>query len=310
MRFDITDLRLFLNIVEAGSITHGAARTHLALASASERLRGMEDKVGIRLLERNRRGVRPTEAGEALAHHARLILRQTSLMQSELDTYACTDKGTIRLLANTAALTEFLPDALAPWLAAHPRVNIDIKERASTEIVTAITSGVADIGVFSDTAANATADTIDNAGLECIPFAIDRLVVVVEPNHRIAQARAIGFQDILDEQLIGLPAGSALQEHIDAHARRIGRPLQLRIRVRSFEGICRMVSHGVGIGIVPETAAKRCRRTMKLRCIRLTDEWATRRLVIGYRDLKALPPYSRKLVAHLGEANAASAPAI
>jgi len=63
MRFDMTDLRLFLHVVEAGSITAGADRAHLALAAASARIRGMEDDLGTSLLERMRHGIEPTAAG-------------------------------------------------------------------------------------------------------------------------------------------------------------------------------------------------------------------------------------------------------
>ncbi len=74
MRFDLTDLRLFLAVVEAGSITHGAADVGLSLPAASERLRDMEATGDVSLLKRGRRGIAPTEAGEMLAHHARTIL--------------------------------------------------------------------------------------------------------------------------------------------------------------------------------------------------------------------------------------------
>ncbi|MFJ5383870.1 LysR family transcriptional regulator, partial [Cupriavidus sp. CER94] len=69
MRFDLTDLRLFLSVVECGSLTQGARSMHLALASVSERIAGMEATLGAPLLERNRRGVSPTAAGEALVRH-------------------------------------------------------------------------------------------------------------------------------------------------------------------------------------------------------------------------------------------------
>jgi molybdate transport repressor ModE-like protein len=62
MRFDLTDMRLFLTVVECGSLTQGARMMHLALASVSERIAGMEAALGAPLLERNRRGVRATAA--------------------------------------------------------------------------------------------------------------------------------------------------------------------------------------------------------------------------------------------------------
>jgi molybdate transport repressor ModE-like protein len=105
-------LRLFLCIVETGSITGGAAAAHLALASASARIAGMEAVFGLPLLERERRGIRPTPAGRALADHARLILRQVEQMRGDLGGFSKGIKGQIRLLSNTAALTGLLPEVL------------------------------------------------------------------------------------------------------------------------------------------------------------------------------------------------------
>jgi DNA-binding transcriptional LysR family regulator len=291
MHFDLTGLRLFLAVIQAGSITHGAAEAHLSLPAASERLRGMELAGGVKLLERGRRGVAPTEAGDALAHHARLILRQMEYMQGELGEYAKGIRATIRLLANTAAITEFLPDRLGPWLAAHRRIDVDLKERQSSEIVKAISAGLADIGIISD--------AVDSSGLEHRPFAVDRLVVVVPRSHPLATARKIAFADILQHEFVGLAEGSALQDYIEAQAARTGTKLKFRMRVRTFEGICRLAGHNVGLGIVPETTARRCQRPMSLASLRLTEAWATRHLKICFRSEDEISPIASDMIAHL-----------
>ena len=121
MRFDLIDLRLVLNVADAASITHGAARSGLALASASERIRDMEQELGAPLFERQRRGVAPTAAGLALLHHARLVTQQLEAMRGELGGFAKGLRGRVRVLSNTAATLEFLPPLLGPFLAAHPK---------------------------------------------------------------------------------------------------------------------------------------------------------------------------------------------
>ncbi|WP_455918534.1 LysR family transcriptional regulator [Ensifer canadensis] len=292
MRFDLIDLRLFLAVVEAGSITHGAGVANLSLAAASERLRGMEDKGGVQLLARGRRGVTTTAAGEALAHHARLVLRQMEHLHGELGEYARGLRASIRLLANTAAITEFLPDRLGPWLRAHSQTDIDLKERQSADIVKAVSGGRAEIGIISD--------AVDATGLRLIPFAIDRLVAVVAKNHVLAETRQISFTDLLDHAFVGLAEGSALQDHIEGQAARIGRRISYRLRVRSLEDVCRLAAQDVGVGIVPQTAARRCRRTTAISALRLTDKWATRRLSICLRPDEDLSPLARDLVEHLG----------
>ena len=201
MPFDLTDLRLFLHVVEAASITRGAAAANLALASASERIRELEDRLGTRLLDRGRRGVKPTPAGLAFTHHARLLLQQTERMRGELAEYARGLKGHVRLLANTAALTEFLPEALAGFLAAHPAIDIDLEETPSYQIVRAVAEGIADAGIL--------ADITDMGALETFPIATDRLVLVVPRDHPLGTRRHIAFREVLDQEFVGLNAGNS-----------------------------------------------------------------------------------------------------
>ena len=291
MRFDLTDLRLFLNTAEAQSITHGAQRTNLALASASARIRGMEEVLGTPLLERQRRGVKPTAAGCALLHHARLVLQQMERMRGELGAYGRGLKARLRLLSNTAGLTEFLPEALAAYLAAHPNVAIDLEERPSAEIVPAIAEGLADLGIV--------ADVVDLGDLETFPFRTDRLVLITPRGHRLARRRSLAFREALAEDFIGLGNGSALQDYLSAHAARAGHALELRVRVSCFDAVARMVEQGVGVAVVPETAARRCAHSMAIATVRLSDAWSLRQLTLCVRRGDALSPQAQQLVAHL-----------
>ncbi|KND19079.1 LysR family transcriptional regulator [Pannonibacter phragmitetus] len=290
MRFDLTDLRLFLAVVDGGTITHGAADAGLSLPAASERLRDMEADGGVKLLERGRRGVTPTEAGESLAHHARQILRQVAQMRGELGEHAKGLRATVRVLANTAALTEFLPDRLAPWMAVHPQVDLEMRERQSAEIARAVSAGLAEIGVLSE--AHATGD------LQLHPFALDRLVVVAARHDELAGSKPVAFADILHRQFIGL-MGSALQDHVDAQAVSLGTRLKTRVRMRSFEGICRMAAAGAGLGIVPETAVRRLSGSIHVASMRLLDAWATRKLSVCIHNREELTPQARSLFDHL-----------
>jgi len=295
MRFDLIDLRLFLAVIDAGSITHGAADAGLSLAAASERLRDMEATGKVLLLKRGRRGVEATEAGAALAHHARQILHQTALMRGELAHYAKGLRATVRILANTAAITEFLPEPLATWMAKHPQADVDLKERQSTEIARSIAAGFAEIGVLSSAA--------DTVGLTLHPFAIDRLVTVIAPDHALAGRPQLRLNDLLDEHFIGLAHG-ALQQHLDTQAARLGAKLKIRVALRSFDGICHMAGKGVGIGIVPEFAARRLQRSARIAIRPLQDEWATRRLVVCVRCESELAPPASSLFDHFAAAGA------
>jgi DNA-binding transcriptional LysR family regulator len=290
MRFDFVDLRLFLAVVDAGSITHGATAVGLSLPAASERLRAMETASGVKLLDRGRRGVSPTDAGEALAHHAGLVQRQMTQMRGELDEHAKGLRTIIRLMAPTAAITELLPGRLGPWMAANPHTDVDLKERQSSEIVRALSIGLTDIGIVTD--------TVSTDGLRIRPFAVDQLVVVAPSDHPLAGRKQVLFADIVHENFIGLAEG-ALQENLDERALIAGSRLKTRIRTRTFEGICRMTADGVGLGIVPATTARNCRRFMKIASVRLADDWATRRFSVCTRAEEDIAPSARALAEHL-----------
>ena len=291
MRFDFTDLNLFRHIVEAGSITHGAERLNLALAAASTRIRKLEQAFGAELLVRGRQGVAPTQAGRTLLAHARTILAQSDKMQEDLTPYARGLAGQVRVLSNTNALTEFLPETLSSFLNAYPDISVDLEERLSDEIVGLIAEGTGDIGIV--------AGTVDHAGLQTFPFRSDRFVLVVPTGHKLASRSSIGFAEVLDYDMVGLDRASAIQRFLADKANRIGRPLRLRVQLRSFDAICRLVECNVGVGIVPETTVQRAARNMAISAVQLADSWAPRELTICVRDLDSLPPYARQLVDHL-----------
>ncbi|KPA99389.1 LysR family transcriptional regulator [Pseudomonas asplenii] len=292
MRFDLVDLQLFLCVVDAGSITAGAARANLALASASERLRSIESAAGVALLHRRPRGVVTTEAGEVLAHHARLMLRQQERLKGELQDFATGVRGTIHLYANTAALTGFLPNRLAPWLAERPRLRLELRERTSADIVSAVAAGLVEAGVVSD--------AVDAQGLQLQAVAKDHLVLIAAAGQPFPPGKDVTFSQVVDLPFVGLSPGNALQDHLNDHAHAAGRPLDLRVRMKTFEGLCEMVAHGVGVGIVPRDIARRYKRRYPLRLLALNDDWARRQLCLCFRQWHELAAPMQSLLVHLG----------
>ncbi len=282
MRFDLVDLRLFLLVTETGSITLGAERAGLALASASARIKGMEDSLGAALLDRQRRGVIPTAAGRAFIHHAQMVLAQVERMTGELGQYADGLRARVRLLANTAA-AEMLPEKLASFLSRHGNVDVDLDQRPSHAIIEAVASGAADLGI---------AAAFANPGdLERRDFGIDRLVVIASRKQRgFGRSRSLKFNDVSAQPFVGLAPGNPLQEHIVRHAARLGYHVGFRVRLSNFEAVCELVSRGIGISIVPEAVARRYEKSKELRVVALEDDWATRKLVICARSFGALSP--------------------
>jgi DNA-binding transcriptional LysR family regulator len=261
------------------------------LASASARIKGLEAALGTALVKRGRRGIELTAAGESLLDHARIILHNVDAMRGDLAAYAGGTKATIRLLTNTSGLSEYLPKTLAAFLALHPRLSIDVEERESADIAQAIVSGAADLGLAAE---HALPDTIER-----IAFSDDRLVLVAARGDELAKRRQVDFREVIGRDFIGLTTASALHTHVAGHAARLGARLRFRARLNNFHSIGQMVAAGIGIAVMPEVAAKRCARSMRIGLVRIRDPWANRKLAICARSFKALPRPAQQLVEHL-----------
>ena len=291
MRFDLVDLRLFIAIAETRSITAGAARAHLALASASERIKGLETALGGMLFKRGRRGVEPTPAGESLLDHARIVMHNVEALNSDLAAFASGTRASVRLLANTSGISEYLPRALAAFLAEHPRISVDVEERESGEIARAIASGAAELGLAAEHALP--------EGIERMSFCDDRLVLVVPHKDELAGRRQVDFREVVTRDFVGLVTSSALHAHVSGHAAKLGARLRFRARLNNFDAIGQMVAGNIGVAVMPEVAARRCARSMKIAVVRMRDSWADRRLSICALSFKELPRPAQQLVEHL-----------
>ena len=298
MRYDLTDLRLFIAIAEERNLTRGAARAHLAPSSASHRLRLLEQELGTPLFERHARGLALTRAGEALLRNARQVFAQIEQMHADLSPFAEGIRGHVSLWANTHATHTFLPDDLADFLKQQPQLSVSLEEHTSPEIALAVASGEVEVGVLAETGAG--------AGIELIPYRRDRLVLVVPGGHALAARARVRFAEVLDYPFVMLHAGSAIHTFTMNAAATLGRHLNVRIQVRSFEAVCRMVGAGVGIGLVPRSAVPGVGMREPPVVVEMDEPWAQRDLQVCVRQGVVLSGFAAALVDSLRQSGLAS----
>ena len=296
MHYDLTDLRLFVAIAEAHNLTRGAERAHLAPSSASHRLQQLESALGTPLFLRQARGVQLTRAGEALLRHARQVFAQLEQMHADLAPFAQGIRGHVALWANTHATHSFLPDDLAGFLRAHPQVSVSLEEHTSPEIVMAVVRGEIELGVV--------AERVEGADVELIPYRADRLVLITPPAHPLARRTHVHFAEVTDFPFVMLHAGSAIHTFTMNAAAALGRHLNVRIQVRSFEAVCRMVGAGVGLGLVPRSAVPDGGLHEPPTHIELDEPWAQRDLQLCVRRASALSGFAAILLNHLSRRSA------
>ena len=288
MNFSLKDIELFVHIAEYESLTKGASKSAMSAAAASARLKTLEIQLNCSLFNRRSRGVTLTPNGETFLIHAKIVLLDVQNIKNIFSGNSLASTGKIRLLANTTAITEFLPAILPQFLSLHPGVSIDLQERMTHEVVKSVLENSSDIGIVSG--------PVSTDGLEAICFSQDQLVLVIPESHELENIQSIAFKDTLVFDYVGIEVNSTLHLFLADALKQLGRKLVYRVHMPNFHTMCQMIAAGVGLGILPKSSADYFKKTMKISIIELTDEWAVRERRVLFRSKENLSKSAQDLI--------------
>ncbi|WP_197089264.1 LysR family transcriptional regulator [Puniceibacterium sp. IMCC21224] len=291
LRIDLFSLQLFLRVCEAKSIARAADLENIAASAVSKRISDLETRLRIKLFHRTSRGLEPTSAAQSLIHHARVLMRDITQMETELAHHAAGVSGQVRIYASVSTIVQHLPVELRSFIADHPSIGVELQECSSTEAVDAVCENLADIGIFGG--------VVPREGLRIIPYLSDRIVVLTPPDHPLSTRSSVRFEEFPDYNLIGPKKGSYLDHLVLRAASELDRPLKIPIRLNGFDTVASMVETGLGIGLVPEGCAARYASGGNFAVLRLDDDWALRQWNICVQEGATLPPPVRLLLDHL-----------
>lgn len=291
MRLDPVSLKLFISVLEEGTIAAAAEREHIAAAAVSKRMSEIEVQLGTQLLVRTNKGISATAAGLALAAMARRVLNELDEIAVQMQEYASGVRGHVRVFANISAITQFLPAEIKSFLELYPQVQVHLEEKISTVITKAVAENSADIGIF--------AMEQHGLGLEEFSYHEDELALITPVGHPLSGHARLRLRDSLPFDFVGLHTGSAINRLLLKHANDLNMPLKLRIQVTSYDALCLMVDSGLGIGLLPLAVARHHAKNLGIHIITLDEPWARRELRICVRAFEALPVAAKLLVSHL-----------
>jgi DNA-binding transcriptional LysR family regulator len=284
-RLDLASLALFRAVCLSGSITGGALDYGLVLGAASRRIANLERQLGTPLLRRSKKGVTPTPAGASLLEHVHRLLAEADRIEVTMADFRMGIDRRVRVWANTSAVNGFLPDRLAAFARIHPDVRVELEEAFSEAIARAVLDGRIDIGIF--------AESEPAPGLHTVVCDTHRLVALLPPRHPAARRSSVSFEDLLQYDFVGLTRGTALQNQLVFEASRLRKPLRLRVQVRSYDAVCKLVSAGMGVSLVPQQVAELLAPSLGISTVRLRDAWGTRHLTAAVRRLDTLDEAGR-----------------
>jgi DNA-binding transcriptional LysR family regulator len=274
--FDPVSLRLFIAVCEERNIAVAARREAIVPSAVSKRISQMEEAAGVTLLERGRRGVAVTAAGEVLCRYARESLQLLDRMQAELGAFAEGVQGHVRVFGSKSAVAQFLPEDISLFAQRYLDVRVSLEEREIWEVVRGVEEGRADIGVCWD--------AVDMRGLRTLPYHRDHLAVVVDPAHPLAGKRTVSFVDTIDYEHVDIVARSIMQATQRSAAAAAGKQMRYRIQVSTVDAAYRIVAAKLAVAIVPAEEASAIQQALGLKVIPLSDKWAKRQFVILVRE--------------------------
>jgi DNA-binding transcriptional LysR family regulator len=286
--YDMTDFRLFIQVAESNSLRKGADLAFLSAPAASARIANLEARTATKLLLRSSKGVTLTLAGQAFFHHAKLILGQVETLKGDIEAYANSIKGHLRIAANPMVIMEFLPKLLRGYLTTHPDVRLDLRELFSSEIVRWVTAGNSDVGIILG---NVRTET-----LEVLSCWETRLCFITALDHPLAGLTKVSFAEAVQYEFVDFPEDTPTNQPLHQAADELGARMRTRVQAVSYASFCRLVEAGIGIGIGPEPSVRRAAQSMSIAVIPIDDANATVTASLCARRFKALPSFARDFV--------------
>ncbi|SPL72354.1 LysR family transcriptional regulator [Acinetobacter stercoris] len=287
---DLVSLKLFVECINTGSLTRVSKEQHIALAALSRRINLLEDHYGVQLLERTGRGVSATDAGHTLYKKAHDIFEQVHLAQADVSDYSHGKKGSVSIIASTSAITYELPKQLNSFNQDHPDIRVEIAEAFTTEVINSIRSHHHELGIIVNT--NYIEDLVT------LPYYKDELVIITSKDIHF-NSPSINFGQITCFDFVLMDGSTAISKLLSSSAAKVGQIIRVRVRVGSFETVCRMVEAGFGIGVIPKKIAMQFTQTMELNFYSIDEEWSTREILICYNKSRPLSLAAQKLLRHL-----------
>ncbi len=290
MRYELTDLRVFLAIAEKKSVSAGASDLHVTAPSASYRLKNLEQALGVPLFERTQKGMTLTPAGLTVLRYAQSILSQVDRLQGEMRRHTDGVQGTLRVHANSSTLSS-LPAPLSRYLAAFPNVTVDLEERLSEDTVKAVLDGRADVGLV--------AGPIEMRGLDFISYGQDELIFIAPPRHALAVHRKISIEAALTHDLVAIGRQSSNFLFLQQIAAQLGLNPRVRVHAPNFDAVLRCVREGAGIALIPRSVARASIDKGEVEPLALEETWAMREQRVVVKSLDALSGFARAFVDHV-----------
>ncbi|GAS98156.1 LysR family transcriptional regulator [Mycolicibacterium canariasense] len=282
---ELRQLEYFVAVVEEANFTRAAQRMLVAQPAVSTQVARLERELGQPLLDRSRREVRLTAAGQAVLPFARAALRAVRQARTAVDELAQLVRGVVTIGTVTSHNVD-MPQLLADYHHAHPGVEIMLSTDTSDALIDGVRAGRLDVAI-----ASVGADEVPD-GLAVLPTTEQVIDAVVGVDDPWARRRTVGLAALADRPLISLPVGGGIRRQFDIACAEAGVSPRVAFEAATPEALADLAARGLGVAIVPRSVS-RARRDVH--AIAIVPELRGR-LVLAWRADGPVSPAARALV--------------
>ncbi len=260
---DFTQLRYFHEVARAGTIRKASERLNVAASALSRQIQQLEHQIGMTLFDRNSQGMRLTPAGEIYARYAKLAMLDEQQVRHELGELKGLKQGTVRLVSAEGMVSDYLMQTIAVFRAANPGVSFDLGVLGTDDIVRAVRSGDADIGV----AFNGRPE----AEIEFRMQIFDRVCAVCAPTHPVAKKKSLNLREVMNHPLAIPVSGFGIRTLVDEACRVSRLRLNPALVTNCIDALRSFASNGIGLSIITQLSVRREVAGSQLHAIPLTN---------------------------------------
>jgi DNA-binding transcriptional LysR family regulator len=282
-------LKTFCDLIETGSFSKAAALNFISQSAVSQQVQALERRFDQQLIERGRRkGVAPTEAGRLLYLECKEILERFNALENRLRAHSEVIAGSIRVATVYSVGLHEIPPYIKQFIKEYPQVKIHIEYSRTDKVIEACLNNTIDFGII--------ALPLRRPNLAVIPFRHDKLVIICNPEHRLASRRRVSLKKLAGEDFIAFERDIPTRKTIDHILKQNRVSVNYVMEFDNIETIKRSVEVGIGVSILPETAVANEVRNRLLVALNFTEGTFTRPIGIIHRKGKVFTPAAGEFI--------------
>jgi LysR family transcriptional regulator, transcriptional activator of the cysJI operon len=285
----IETLKTFCDLVETGSFSKAAALNFVSQSAVSQQVKSLEQRFEARLIERGRRkGVTPTDAGKIFYAECKEILERFHALEERMRVKSAAVAGSVKVATVYSIGLHELPPYVKRFIKAHPQVKVHIEYSRTDRVYEACLNNTIDFGIV--------ALPLRRPNLAVIPFRDDKLVVVCNPEHKLARRGRVSIEALAGADFIAFERDIPTRKTIDRILKQHKVEVNYVMEFDNIETIKRSVEVGIGVSILPETAVASEVRNKQLVALNFTEGVFTRSIGIIHRKGKVFSAAAREFV--------------